>query len=430
MIVNFEELLLHCREESSKEHIREAVRCYHSGAYRAAIVTCYMAVCFDLIAKLKALAAGGDGRAIELQERLSKLQKQNDEGNDQAISGLLNFERQLIEKFKDEFEFFGVNEYDDLKRLRDDRNRCAHPTFLKSDLPYAPTAELARMHIRNSLSFVLSQDPKQGKAALSEIQSVVLSSYFPTEIEEAKTRLRSTGLGSARESLIRAAVDDLIYGIVTDGHPYFRRVSPYVALDAIIEINRPVALPRALAATNKLLVRSEDSVVDAAAVIVLRNREVGESVDVSSRGVMQQWIEKTQVPSLPNAVRRALGLPWLSEAALKRLNTFSAEHISKMTGELPRQVLRRAAEIYVTARSWETANRLAEQCAIPFADRFNLHDLDFIFDEARNGKADLEGSGGFTKFLRALYSESPLGPSVLDELTAKYDFEFYRPTTA
>ena len=163
LVSNLDELVLTCLDQNARIGIEEAIKCYNSGAYRAAIVTTYVTICFDLIEKLKSLAASGDGDAKTAESELTAAQIQHDQGNQQGIERLLKFERGLLELFKDKFEFSGVNEFNDLSRLREDRNRCAHPSFLKTDVPFTPSAEQARLHIRNAIVHVCSQEPKQGK---------------------------------------------------------------------------------------------------------------------------------------------------------------------------------------------------------------------------------------------------------------------------
>jgi len=114
MIAAFDELILQCSGDVGQAHIREAVRCYEASAYRAAIVAAYVAVNFDLIDKLRALAATGDGEANASAVELANLQDQQNRGSSQAVQGLLKFERNLIELFRDKFEFFGANEFEDL----------------------------------------------------------------------------------------------------------------------------------------------------------------------------------------------------------------------------------------------------------------------------------------------------------------------------
>jgi hypothetical protein len=44
----------------ARSYLREAVDCYNAGLYRAAIVTTWVAVVFDLIEKIRELALSGD----------------------------------------------------------------------------------------------------------------------------------------------------------------------------------------------------------------------------------------------------------------------------------------------------------------------------------------------------------------------------------
>ena len=65
-LADLDELILLCRDEKARLYIEEAVSCYRSGAYRSAIVATWIAVCYDIIDKLRELALSGDKEA-ELQ---------------------------------------------------------------------------------------------------------------------------------------------------------------------------------------------------------------------------------------------------------------------------------------------------------------------------------------------------------------------------
>jgi len=232
VIISFEEMIVRCIDDDAKNNIREAIRCYETGAYRAAIVSAYVSVCFDLISKIRGLAFDGDIEANTLADKLDKLQEQQRLGNTQAIKGLLEFERNLLENFRDRFDFFGHQEFEELSRLRADRNRCAHPTFFHGAQPYSPPAELARLHIRSALSYVLSQPARQGKAALDNLRTVIVSPYFPDDLDDAVVRLRGTEIGNAREPLIRAFVDDLVFGWPDASNPLYQHDNALVAIEA------------------------------------------------------------------------------------------------------------------------------------------------------------------------------------------------------
>ncbi len=427
MLSQFDEAIHTCRTVDARVQIGEAVKCYETGAYRSAIVMAYVAVCYDLIDKLRALEATGDGKAKKLLADLSKYQEQIVSGNDQALGSLLKFERELIEKFRDDFEFFGVNEYDEMVRLRSDRNRCAHPTFFKSERPYKPSAELARLHIRNSIAYVLSQEPKQGKAAIDQFENAILSTYFPETIEEAEERFRALGLHIAREPLVRALADNLVFNTADKAHPYHTKPSAFNAIDAIIEMRKPIAAPRVAENVTKILKTGVDEAVEAASIICIRNSDVRSYLPQEARGFVTSWIEKTEFSAPAEMVQRALDVDWMREAALARLKELPASAFKYIEAPVEDVILDRVAELYCEARQWDTANELADVVAIPFANSFGEKQLRHIFDEATNGKADLRGSHGFSSFVKKVYEESDLEKELLDELTEEFDLKKYRP---
>ena len=428
MLTTLDEAVLSCKTPAAKAQISEAVRCYEAGAYRAAIVLTYITVCFDLIDKLRALSSTGDGRAKTLLIDLENFQKQLDAGNDQALSSLLKFERELFEKFRDDFEFFGVNEFEELARLRNDRNRCAHPTFFKSEAPYIPNAELARLHITNAIRFVLSQEPKQGKAALDQVRSAITSQYFPDSLEEIVDRFKLLGLDNAREPLIIAIADDIVFNSADVSHKYYLFPPAFKAIDALIELRRHAAAPRVTQNVEKLLNSTEDAAIESGSLFVLRNKDVQSDLSIAARGVVSSWVEKNDYQKPGNTVRRAIQIDWLKASARKRLDRLDEDDFSYLRRPVPQEMLARAAEIYSQARSWSEANVLAPKVAIPFADAFGESEVRLIFDEATNGAADLRGSHNFREFIEKLYSESALGKVKIDELTEEFDLETYRPT--
>lgn len=427
MLVGFDELVLECRNQSSRTHIQEAARCYETGAYRAAIVAAYVAVCFDLIEKLRSLELAGDGAAKTLLTKLSNLQDRRDKNDATAISGLLEFERNLIEEFRDGFEFFGVNEYDELVRLREDRNRCAHPTYAKSNLPYEASAELARLHIRNAVRYVLSQDARQGKAALSSLQATLLSSYFPRNKSAAIPRLKGSEIGSARANLITAFVDDLSFGWATTGSPYFKKDVAFVAISALVEIHRATVLPRLIANAKKLLLNPDKTAITGGVLISLFESEVGEAMGNAERSVVESWLKVENGKTHAFAVRRAFAISWLRPAAVARTQSLSSEQLGQLDEDVPPEMLTAAAKLLSQASTWPDANAIADQVAVPFSDRLSQTDIELVMTAAGNRTADLLGSHGFKAFVDALYQRSPLGKTVLDDILNRSGLSNYIP---
>lgn len=426
MLAGFEETVLECKTEKSRIQILEAIRCYESRSYRAAIVMSHMAVCFDLLDKLQALAATGDAEARQQIIKFENYQTQLNTGNQKAISNLLAFERSLLEIFRDKFDFFGANEYDDLVRLRDDRNRCAHPTFFKTQEPYEPSAELARLHIRNALSLVLTQEPRQGKAAIDNLKQVILSKYFPENLDDATERLKILGLERARPSLITAFVDELVFGLATEDNPLFKKVAAYIALDAMIELRRDTAAQRAATAVDKLHISSNDDAIAVGSTIVLRNNDIQNMISTASKRSVKSWIKKVQDPFIANGVRRAFKIDWLVAEATARLKTLTAEQMSKGKPDMPDIMLQHAAELYCEAKNWDQANELSNQVAIPFSGNFKEQHIRYIFDQCLKKKTDLRGSHGFGEFIKKLHQENPIGKPELDKILEEFDLESYK----
>ncbi len=420
MIISFEELILTCAEGNAKSHMREAIRCYESSAYRAAIVSAYVSICFDLIDKLHALAASGDGEANRLVTELARLQTQQAKNDPHAVAGLLTFERNLLDIFRDKFEFFGTHEYEGLARLRHDRNQCAHPTFFQSSEPYRPSPELARLHIRNAIEFVLSQPPKQGKAALESLRATILSDYFPDKSEAVVARLRGTELSNPRPNLLTAFVDDLCFGAATKGHPLYSKVVVIRVLAAVVEMDRARALPRIISNTQKLFLSADESAIKLASSIAFMIAEVAESLNESTRTVLATWLSKTNEPSLGGAVARALKVSWLKAQATAAVDRLEAEHIGRLSGEIPPEIVSRAATLYASATNWTKANHIASQCLLPNVARLTEQDIVKILDASRAGNADLKGSHGFNDFIELLYEKSPLGPKRVTELLVEH----------
>ena len=405
MISSLDELSVGCVDENARTQIREAIGCYQVGAYRAAIVTAYIAVCFDLIQKLKSLAAAGDAEAMKAVQELENLQSQNNRKDPNAINGLLEFERGLLERFRDNFDFFGSNEFDEIERLRTDRNRCAHPTFLKNSQPFAPSAELARLHIRNAVTLVLSQPPRQGKAALDSLQSLVLSSYFPEKVSDAVARLKGSEILNARRSLIIAFVDLLCFGYPDRGSPLHQKSAVNIALRAIIEMNRAEALPRLIQNMNKLLMETESKAVEYGCVLALGIDEAGLAVNESGRPIVKHWLKSRKGTIRGSAVKKALALPWLRDEAIQVASELKSEDFAEVTGKIPPEIISSAARLYASAQNWTQANEYASRFAIDYANKFSEQDLDHIFSEVAAKRADLIGSHGFDEFIDALLSQ-------------------------
>lgn len=216
MLADLDELVMRCRDERAKSYIDEAVRCYRSGAYRAAVVATWIAVCFDFVDKVRELAATGDSQAEKIIADLAKHHSAND------FSSATKFEA-AIPTHARQFEFVSHTEKIDLERLREDRNRCAHPSQNNDAEAFEVASELSRLHIRNAVCHLLQHEPAQGKRALDQLMEDIGSVTFPSSFEKIKARLMEGPLVRARESLVRSVVVILVKSIFLEKSDYKKR---------------------------------------------------------------------------------------------------------------------------------------------------------------------------------------------------------------
>ena len=161
-IIDLDELILTCRDQKAKDYISEAVASYKSAAYRASIVSVWIAICYYVIDKVRELALAGDNQAEQLSKEIEKARTNND------INTSLKIERELLITARDKFEFISHIEFTDLQRIQEDRNRCAHPSLATEEQIFSPSAELARLHIRTAVTHLLSHPPAQEEICLRE----------------------------------------------------------------------------------------------------------------------------------------------------------------------------------------------------------------------------------------------------------------------
>jgi hypothetical protein len=110
---NLEELVLTVRDPSSRGYIEEAIRAYHAGAYRSAIVATWTAVAYDLIQKFREMGSGGEVAARNFIDKFDDARGRN------SIPELLVYEYGLIElAASSDFEMLQSHEVVLLERLK------------------------------------------------------------------------------------------------------------------------------------------------------------------------------------------------------------------------------------------------------------------------------------------------------------------------
>ncbi|MBW4641328.1 MAG: hypothetical protein KME05_24565 [Gloeocapsa sp. UFS-A4-WI-NPMV-4B04] len=225
--IDLDELIVRCRDKQAKKFIQEAVACYRSGTFRSCIVATWNAVVFDFLHKLRELELLGDGEASSL------LKDFENKSSASTFKELWQFESNIPELALTKFELISAIEKVDIKRLFEDRSRCAHPSMTSLEEPFEATAELARYHLRSAVMHLLQRPPVQGRSALERIFQDIKSEYFPVDPEFATKYFQKSPLARARSSLIKDIVRGLTVNLLTAQLPENERTRQFSALNAV-----------------------------------------------------------------------------------------------------------------------------------------------------------------------------------------------------
>lgn len=424
-LADLDELTLRCRNEQARKYIAEAVACYRAAAFRSSIVATWIAVIFDFINKLHELELSGDANAKRKLEEFERIVRAQD------IKKSLEFERTALDEAKDTFELISPSEYADLKRLLEDRNRCAHPSMNSFDEVYQPTAELARFHLRNAVIHLLQHPPVQGKSAIDRLSKEVASLYFPTNVSDAAKAFKTGPLARPREALVRNFIIVLLKKFLLDPDTTLeeeRRLS--AAIGAVREMHRE---PSERALSEKLngamrgvsderlgcTVRFLQSVYDTWQFL---EEDVCRRIDAYA-GAMP-------VVDLQTCLASVFEVPPLREQGLSRLKTVTADELASLVSVKavsPRtEFVEHAVEMYEASASFAEANTLGARVISPLVPFFEQPQIERVFAMTMNN-SQIRDSKYSPVVLRSIRDAWKGAPEEFDELFTRNNLDRLHP---
>jgi hypothetical protein len=198
---------------------------------RAAVILAWTAVAFDVIAKLRELATHGDAGAATFVAELNAAVAASD------VSKLQQLENRLLDQAQSPFEMISARERQDLDRLKEDRNACAHPAFATAGAAtlFTPSPELVRAHVVHAINHLLRHPPVQGKAALERLKHDLLQPSFPRDQGQATTFLRTRYLSRLKPALVENLVTILLKVLLRGADPDLAK-RPGTILRALLAI--------------------------------------------------------------------------------------------------------------------------------------------------------------------------------------------------
>lgn len=405
---DLDELTLRCRDQKARLYIAEAVSSYRSGAFRSAIVATWIAVCFDVIEKLRELALAGDKEAERQVLDLENTRRTGD------LTRALKFERELLELAKDKFDLLSPLEFIDLDRLQADRNRCAHPSLTSDDQAYSPSAELARLHLHSAVTHLLQHPPAQGKYALDRILREIDSDYFPSSQQEAQVAFASGPLKKPRESLVRNLTIILTKTLLQDKPDYKRRKRVAAALAALRDMH-PSPVASALKERLSSLFRSvPDNDLTWVTTFLENVPDTWQFLEPDVCQRLENYVKDIPASNLEDldflfkfAPLQVHARARISRATKKELN-------EALFFDLPNEVADRYIDIYLNVGSFDDANAWAKSL-IPYVGDFSSDQVRrLLTDVGKNSQ--ITGSFQINAVISSLRSTKKLPIAEFEEL--------------
>lgn len=183
------------RDEGSKWYLHEAVAALSSGANRAALVSLWTGVTLDLMHKVRRLADTSDKEAEVVAKEIDRAIQSANVRNMQRVEFALLANAEKL-------EIISARQREELERVRDDRNLCAHPAFVSKGEVFRPSIELVRSHIATAVDCCLSLPAITGKQVIQMFEDDLASDSWP-DAADTTSFIRHRYLMNVRESTRR-----------------------------------------------------------------------------------------------------------------------------------------------------------------------------------------------------------------------------------
>ena len=373
-LVDLDELVLRCRDKQAKAYVREAVACYKAGAFRTCIVATWIAVVFDILNKLEELDLSGDKQARQRLDQFDNFRKNGD------VEGSLRFERDILDIAKNEFELLSPLEHTDLQRLRDDRNRCAHPSMTARGEVYEPSAELARYHLRNAVLCLLQHPPVQGKAAMEQLEREVSSAYFPSNLDDALIAFANGPLARPRDALVRNFVIFLVKSTLLTSLDLGGSRRYMTALKAVRHKHHQLTETTLADRLNDIVARVPDDELQRAIYFVSELPASWEYLRTDMQQKLQRYAELVPEGRLVSLFDQMLAVEPLRQALERRLQAAKDSSIKELVKLRPcRELVAPALDLYAQSTDFSQAAARRKELVIPLIQQLEPSDLEKIF---------------------------------------------------
>jgi hypothetical protein len=402
-LTDIDSLALAVRDPESKRLIGEAISAYRGGALRSAIISTWIAVDYDIIAKAKELSAHGDAAATVFVQEIEQAIQKNDVRNLQTI------ESSLLSTANTKLQLFSPHENEDLDRLQRDRHLCAHPAFATEDALFQPTPELVRTHITHALKHLLINAPLQGKSAIKRFHADLLSPSFPVDGDSIGTFVRTKYLDRAKDVMVVNLIKSLLSA------PFGNESAQYIGQrHQVARTLREIAKAKTAIydeTAKDHIARKFDAIPDALllsiSAFVECDTRVWDWLPESTRIRFEKLLQDADAETLKaHSAFDAFAIPDLATVLLARFDSFERDVQVGIISQNPRpEFIKPAIHIYGNSGSWRVAELRGTSLIVPLAPLMSADDIKAMLDAVKeNGQVN--AAAGTPKILESVFSLS------------------------
>ena len=398
---NLDELVQRVRNNHPKNYLNEAIVSYRAGAYRASIIATWIAVCVDIIEKVKELSATGDVTAKAIELRLNKIKPSDP-------SSMLAFENEVLDIACNQLELISVIEQMHLERLKQDRNICAHPTFSIDGNQFNPLAETALSYIVQSANYLLIQRPVKGKVVVERLYELIHEESFPEDDEKAYVVLSSdNNLGRVKDSSVRNLTIILLKRIFRDEEkiPLNNSKKLLSSLNSISRLYSDIYNEVLSDKLSPMLSGASDKLLKRAYPFLERRHEAWSVIEEDIKVRMEGLLSSMSVEEVINyrVVELSENHPKIQTAFISIFKTFKVPQKTKLMSALTSSIFKEEAiDLFCHSMSYDTAEYRGNNLIAPLSALFTIEEVKQILDGACNN----QGSHGYNQILNAGSIES------------------------
>ncbi|MCI5210248.1 MAG: hypothetical protein D3910_15970, partial [Candidatus Electrothrix sp. ATG2] len=393
-LTDLDELLFQVRDKNSRLYLSEAINAYKGGAFRAAIVSVWIAVAYDIISKIRELASQGDGNA---EAFVKKMDGYSSNITPTHIKKLQEIENKLLDKAFCDYEFINYHEHDTLTRLKTvDRNRCAHPAFYDDETLYQPTPELARMYIVQAVTALLRHPPIQGKSALDKILEEMERPSFPRDKERVYELLHNRYLKQAKSVLVKTLLDVILKKIFDLGDlKDIDKKGKLLNVLSAIQQSRPKDYEtHMIVLLSKNIRKHDDEQVKKIVLILNEHPSCWDWLETADRIRIEEIIIKLLTPYppvgidytlQPDAYRLISKIHDIKDRLIPKFDKLNpCMQVDILKYNLMPECADKAVKLYEEVNDWSTAGEIGKEILLPMIPSFSQDHIQKIIAAVKN----------------------------------------------